>query len=337
MLALSPAIAQPADEKPDFLRQLDKQFRAGDWVLQCDAGIDCRILGVVEALENPSEARPVVIIDRLSKKDAHFQVQIAFIDSYGQVQHARDHDLWRVVARANSAESFAFELTPQNDAGALPVAQEEADGVVDWLRANRVAVLDDGAGRKLRLPRGDLDGLLRRMDALQRPKSDPLSKEQRATWLKPYRFNVVRIKQRGDEDAPDIVQLGCDERPYPRYIDAMQLDAAHVLWIAHCHEGSRMYLQKTGQAPMTFDLRRFEGGVQRDVYAHFDPETSLLTVEISQGQRGDCGDRVRFGWTDQQTFGMIEHRRLRMCRHVPSDLWPVFWTPTSWRYVETAP
>jgi hypothetical protein len=336
-LALTPAVAQPAGEKPDYLRQLDTQYRAGDWVLQCDAGIDCRILGVVGPLENPSEVRPVVIIDRLVKKDAPFQVQIAFIDSYGQVQHARDHDLWRLVARADPAASFTFELTPQNDAGALPVNQEQADGIVSWLRTRRSAVLDDGAGRTLRLPRGDLDGLLRRMDQIQRPKTDPLTKDQRATWLKPYRFNVVRAKRRPAEDAPDAVTLGCGERPYPRYIDALQLDAEHAFWIAHCAEGSRMYLQKSGQAPVPFDLRRFEGGIQRDVYAHFDPDTSLLTVEISQGQRGDCGDRVRFGWTDQQAFGIIEHRRLRMCRHVPADLWPLFWSPTSWRNAGAPP
>jgi hypothetical protein len=337
MFALSSAVAQPADEKPGYLRQLDTQFRAGDWILQCESGMDCRVLGVVEAGNNPHEARPVVLIDRTSKADSGFKVQIAFIDAYGQVQHARDHDLWRVVARANSAESFAFELTPQNDAGALPVSQEEADGVVSWLRTSRTAVLDDGAGRIMRLPRGDLDSLLRRMDAIQRPKTDPLTKEQRSAWLKPYRFTVVRVRPRTAGDAPGQVKLGCDARPYPRIIDAWQLDAAHVFWIAHCQEGSRMYLQTAGQAPIPFDLQRFEGGIQRDVYAHFDPETSLLTVEISHGQRGDCGDRVRFGWTEKQTFGMIEHRRLRMCRHVPADLWPMFWAPTSWRYVEAAP
>jgi hypothetical protein len=299
--------------------------------------MDCRILGVVEMRENTSEIRPVVMIDRRGKANAAFQVQIAFIDAYGQPAKTPDGDQWRVQARAEDAPAFAFDLRAANAVNAHPVAPAFAETLVDWLGERRNAVLDDGIGSRLRMPRGALAKLVQTMDRLQRPKTDPLSAAERSAWLKQYHYKIVHVKRATGAEAPDDVKFGCDERPYPRYIDALQLDPEHVFWIAHCPEGSRMFLQKSGREPIDFDLRRFNGGVQRDVYSDFDPQTSLLTVEISQGQRGDCGQRVRFGWTDQQNFGMIEHRRMTMCRHVPANLWPLFWSPTRWSYVGGPP
>jgi hypothetical protein len=331
------AQAQPADQKPAFLRQLDRQFQNGDWVLQCDSWIACRILGVVAAGQNDAETRPVVIIDRGWKKDAAYRVQLAFIDGYGQTEYADPNATWRVSGRSGREDAFRFELRPANDAKVFGVAPESADGLIHRLRQFAPARLDDGTGPAMRLPRGDLGALLKRMDQLQRPAVDPLSAEQRAVWMKPYRFIVTRGAPTKGADIPADVLRSCNTKAQAQYTDGWRLDSEHLFWIAHCPEGSRMFLHKAGARPVAFDLRRFSGNLQRDVYAQFDPDTSLLTVKLSQDMRGDCGHRVRFGWTTEKAFGMIEHRRLVMCRGVPADFWPPTWTPTSWRYSEPGP
>lgn len=335
--AIGPALAQPANEKPAFLRQLDQQFQNGDWVLQCDSWIACRILGVTMAGRNDAETRPVVIIDRGWKKDSPYRVQLVFIDGYGQTEYADLNAKWRVSGRGGRQDPFKFEIRPTDDGKLFGVASESADGLIDRLRQPARARLDDGTGPAMRLPRGDLGAMLRKMDQLQRPAVDPLSAEQRSVWMKPYRFIVTRGAPAGGADIPNDVLRSCDTQLQAKYTDGWRLDSEHLFWIAHCPEGSRMFLHKTGARPVAFDLRRFSGTLQRDVYAQFDPDTSLLTVKLSQDMRGDCGHRIRFGWTAEQAFGMIEHRRMVLCRGVPADYWPPTWTPTSWRYSEPGP
>jgi hypothetical protein len=336
-MAVIPASAQPAQDKPRHLRLLEQQVRNGDWVLQCDSWIACRIQGVVAAGRNDGETRPVIMIDRGWKKDAVYTVQLVFIDGYGQTEYADLNAKWRVSGRSGRQEPFRFELRPTNDAKLFGVAAESADGLIDRLRQIGRARLDDGTGPAMRLPRGDLGALLTKMDQLQRPKVDPLSAEQRSVWMKPYRFIVSRGEPATGVDIPDDVLRSCETQPLAKHTDGWRLDSEHLFWIAHCPEGSRMFLHKAGARPVAFDLRRFSGTLQRDVYARFDPDTSLLTVKLSQDMRGDCGHRVRFGWTSSQAFGMIEHRRMVLCRGVPADFWPQVWTPTHWRYSEPGP
>lgn len=329
-----PARAQPAAEKPRYVREIERQVREGDWVLQCDSWIACRILGVVKPGTDAAESRPVVMIDRGWKKDAAYRVQIAFIDGYGQILHANPDATWRVGKRGKDQIAFRFDPAEPVDGPANAVPPDSATDIVDRLRGPGNVALDDGAGRRLRLPRGDLAGLLTRMDRLQRPAIDPLTPAERTEWLKQYRYVVRRGQPIEGVEVPKAVALSCDTRASARYVDGWRLDAGHVFWIAHCQEGSRMFLHKTSEQPIAFDMRNFGGGVQRDVYARFDPETSLLTVKLSQDGRGDCGHRVRFGWTGAQGFGMVEHRRMTVCRNVPAEFWPLNWTPTSWRYAD---
>jgi hypothetical protein len=330
--ALSPAFAQPAAEKPRHLQLLEKQYRSGDWILQCDSWVSCRILGIVEARENKAELRPIIMIDRSWQSDARIRIQIAFIDGYGQISDTDQHGRWRMVVGGNPRQPFEFVLSTPNSDRAHPVPPEFVDGLIERLQQPRREPLNRGDRPLMRVPRGDLAGLLRRMDRLQHPSVDPVTPAQRSLWLKQYRYTVMRGQPVAGVAPPDQVVLTCNTRTQARYVDGWRLDPNHLFWIAHCPEGSKMFLHKPPAEPIPFNLSRFGGGLELDVFSRFDPDTSLLTVKLSEKKRGDCGHRVRFGWTTTQNFGMIEHRKLDLCRHVPANFWPLTWSPTSWRY-----
>ncbi len=338
LLAYAPARAQPEAEKPRYLRQLSQQYRAGDWILQCDSWAACHILGVVGTGGNPARLRPVIMIRRGWKRDARFELRIALIDGYGEVQKLVPGQAGTFLARrtTRAPRGIDFALGPTGKEGAFAVTGADPDRLVGVLRRWPDGRLVLGNGPALPLPRGNLDYLLRKMEQLQFPKHDPLSKSQRADWMKEYHYRLVPIA-RTSAGVPDQVNLACETVTHATAVEGWQLDRRNRLWIAQCPEASWLFLQIDGKEPVSFDLKDRQGRVQPRLRAAIDPDSGLLEIRLTHQGRGDCGQFVRFGWTDQASFGMIEHRVLYTCRFVPAQFWPLSWTPSSWKFVTPTP
>lgn len=338
LIGSGPALAQPEAEKPRYLRQLSQQYRAGDWVLQCDSWAACHIIGVVATGRNAARLRPVIMIRRGWKRGDGFEVRIALIDGYGEVQKLVPGQAGRFLARrtTRAPRGIDFALGAAGQDGALPVTGTDLGRLVGILRRWPDGRLVLGDGPALALPRGNLDYLLRKMERLQFPQQDPLSKSQRADWMKEYHYRLLPIT-RARAGVPDEVNLACETVTYATSAEGWQLDPRHRLWIAQCPEASWLFLQVDGKDPVSFDLKDREGRVQPRLRADFDPDSGLLEIRLMHKGRGDCGQFVRFGWTDQASFGMIEHRVLYTCRFVPARFWPLSWTPSSWKFVAATP
>lgn len=332
------ARARPEAEKPRYLRQLSQQYRAGDWVLQCDSWAACHIMGVVATGRKAERLRPVIMIRRGWNRSDGFEVQIALIDGYGEVQSLKPGQAGRFLARqtTRAPRVIDFTLAATGKGQAYPVSGTDVSRLVGVLRRWPDGRLVLGAGPPLPLPRGNLDYLLRKMEQLQFPKRDPLSKSQRADWMKEYHYRLLPITP-ARTGVPDEVNLACDTLTYAPAAEGWQLDQRNRLWIAQCPEASRMFLQVDGKEPVTFNLKDRNGRVQTGLRAYFDPASGLLEVRLSYKDRGDCGQFVRFGWTDQASFGIIEHRVLYTCRFVPARFWPLSWTPSSWKFLPATP
>lgn len=337
-LSWSPANAQPEAEKPHYLRQLSQQYRAGDWVLQCDSWSACHILGAPGMGKDPARIRPVIMIRHGWKRGDGFELRIALIDGYGEVQRLTPGRSGRFMAlgATRGLAPIAFVLGPADKDGAFAVADTDPARLVAALRHWPDGRLMLDGGGKVRLPRGNLDYLLRKMVRLQFPAQDPLSKSERSEWMKEYHYRLVPIAP-ARTGVPEMVELSCDQVTHAPSVEGWQLDRRNRLWIAQCPESSRLFLQVDGKEPVTFDLKDRNGRVQDRLRATYNDRTMLLEIRLSYKGRGDCGQFVRFGWTDQAEFGMIEHRPLSTCRFVPAQFWPLSWTPTSWRFVPATP
>ncbi len=338
LMSSVPALAQPEAERPRYLRELNQQYRAGDWILQCDSWAACHIMGVASTTRADGRLRPVIMIRRGWKRGDSFEMRIALIDGYGEVlKPASGQTGWFLARRTTRApRAIGFTLDRTSREGAFPVTGTDLDRLVGVLRRWPDGWFSLGNGTALPLPRGNLDYLLRKMERLQFPKKDPLSKSQRADWMREYHYRFLPIA-RAQAGVPDEVTLACQTVTYATSAEGWQLDSRHRLWIAQCPEASRLFLQVDQNEPIDFDLKDREGRVQPRLRAHVDQDGNLLEIRLSHRGRGDCGQFIRFGWTDQARFGMIEHRVLNTCRFVPAQFWPMGWTPSSWKFVAATP
>jgi len=337
----APASAQTAEAPPPlpmprYLRQLDRAVDAGDWTLQCNSSQFCQIIGVVRPPRNHIGVRTVVMIERGMGTDEAPRLRLAFLDSLGALAVPPPEASWRLVARGTPRrEALPLGLGPMEPDGAYRASAQAAAAIIAALRRWPGAAVHNGERRIARMPRGDLDRLMRRMDRLQHPGSDPLTPAERAAWLQEYHYTILRSTDPGEAPVPGEVENGCAGRALPNRPFAYRIGPAHRLWIAECPEGNRIFLQPDGEPPILFELRDNSGAVQRHDYAGMTAD-SLLALQLPKGDRIDCGGWVTFGWTGS-AFAMILERRYHRCRVVPYDFWPRVWYPTSWRYADAPP
>lgn len=342
-LAPLPAGAQEAGVMPSYLQDLDKAYSAGDWVLQCDSSRICRIVGVVKQSGRGTDMRAIVTISRGIEKNARYYVRFAFIDDNGFVlpppgETARLYALGRpkmpppLPLHLGAAEGDA--LYPH-----YRVGSEHGWRIVSALQRWPGVVLRNRGTLLSRMPRGDLDQLLRRMDTMQEPLSSKISALQEAEWMQEYNHIVVRARPAPRLPLPADIGQSCAKRDGVTSHEAWEVDRTHRLWIIHCARGAHMFMQEArpGAAgeygtPVPFDIRPRGGGIRVADDAHFLPERSVLQLTLARRGRWDCGARMQYGFTTKGGFGVIEDRRMPLCRGIPPAYWPMAWAPTSWKY-----
>lgn len=335
-LALSPFNSAAATDKPDYLRKLDRPYRSGDWVLQCDSSRICQIIGVVRKSGRKTDVRTIVTLSRGIEENAKFHVRFAFVDNAGVANTAPSPTL-----NLHSIGWFSLDvpapLSLGNAEGELdfPFYHSETEPAVQIVKALQRwpgTMLTDQGKYISRMPQGDLKRLIRKMTKLQHPGPGAMTKAEEAEWMKEYHYRFVRAKSAGDIDTPTNVVQACE---VAADIETWKLDAVHTLWISHCSSGSSLFLQRAGEAALKFDMRDSKGQIQALSSVRFDPDNSMLELGLAKkAGRDDCGRRVQFVFTDQQEFGTLEDRRYDLCRGVPPAYWPLVWTPTSWKFAE---
>lgn len=347
-LALLPASARAAEDMPKYLQDLDRAYRSGDWVLQCDSARVCRILGVVRKSGRGSDTRAVVTISRGIGRQAQYHVRFAFIDDHGFDMPPPDQSV-RLYTRGQPRmlPPVPLQLGAAEGDARYPqyrTNSEQAWRIVSALRHWPRAVLRGSGGAYSNLPMGNLDRLLRRMDRMQRPLAGSLSPAEEARWMKEYHYTVVRSRRPEDLAIPDDVMLACDSYTHVNSHEGWQVGPNHILWIAHCPEGAKIFLGErlTGadgergryRPPVPFHVRDAKGRIRPAHDANFDSERSLLQLMLEKNGRWDCGHRLQLGYLKQGGFGLIEDRRMPMCRGLPSAYWLLAWSPTSWKLAD---
>jgi hypothetical protein len=179
------------------------------------------------------------------------------------------------------------------------------------------------------------------MDDLQQPLGTKLTKAEESQWMQEYHYTVVRAMRTELPTPPDMVLQSCHKQRRPNAFEGWDVDPQHLLWIAHCPDGAKVFMQtrKSGEygPPVQFDVTDSARRKRPVQAASFDGQTSLLQLIIAQDGRSDCGLRLTYGFTNQGGFGVIEDRRLTMCRRIPEAYWLVAWSPTSWKYASPPP
>ncbi len=326
----------PEGKLPAYLRELEAPHNAGDWTLQCDSSRVCRIIGVAPARRSGVGARAVVMIDRGLKDAAPLRLRFAFIDSLGSLGIPAPHEGWRLSARGSLGfpEPLVFGLGSADAQGAYHASPDAAARIIAALQRWPGSEIRDPGRLQLRMPRGHLARLLRRMDRLQHPPSPRLTAAEEAIWMKEYHYVTLR-SQPAEWSMPDDVLLSCDTRTYVNDPQGARIGPKHHLWTADCPEGHKIFLQEGRKDPVIFNLRDSRGRVHLHSYAGLNAQ-SLLEVQIPRKGNDMCGRRLKLGFTGTE-FAMIEDRRYDRCRMVPHEFWPVVWSPTSWKQIEMAP
>ncbi len=347
-LILSSAVLQANEPKPKYLEALDKSYRSGDWILQCDSSRICRIIGVVEKSGDESEMRAIVTISRGIEKNAKHYVRFAFIDDYGFVLPPPDEHA-RLYSRGQPKmpPPILLQLGAAEGDPAYPqyrVPSDQGWRIISAFRRWPGVVLRTRAAFLSHLPKGNLGKLLRKMDELQPALSSVLSADEQSKWMKEYNYIFVRVPPVKGLPTPDDVLLSCDTQTHVNSNEGWQLDQKTILWIAHCPGRARTFLQRRQMDPavamdeygtlIDADVTDTKG-VKRLVHdASFDSAVSILEMTIAKKGRWDCGIRLQYGYTKQGEFGVKEDRRMPICRQIPSAYWPLAWAPTSWRLQE---
>ena len=341
-LAAVPASAAPPPppEMPRFLRQLDRAVNAGDWTLQCNSAQFCQIIGVVTPPRNHIGVRTVVMIERGIGLGEAPRLRLAFLDSLGALAVPPPEDHWRLIPRGRlrGADSLLLGLGPMEPDGAYRASPEAAAAIIAALQRWPGAAVHNGERVIARMPRGNLDRLMRRMDRLQHPGADPLTPEERSAWLQEYHYTILPpgAAEAVEGLAPDAVEAACPGRALANRPFLFRIGPAHRLWIAECPEGNRIFLHPDSGAPILFEMRDLAGTIRPHDYAGIEGDGLRALQMPGKGARIDCGRWVRFGWTGS-AFAMILDRRYDRCRGVPYDFWPRVWYPTSWRHADAPP
>lgn len=335
---VAPARAEAPAEMPRYLRQLSRAVDAGDWTLQCNSAQLCQIIGVVTPPRDHIGVRTVVMIARGPAPGAAPRLRMAFLDSSGALAVPPPEDHWRLIPRGRLRGTAALPLGlgPMEADGAYRASPEAAAALIAALRRWPGAAVHDGERIIARMPRGNLERLMGRMDRLQHPGADPLSPAERAQWLQEYHYVTLRSAIEDNAGAaPDPVEDACSARALPNRPSVHRIGPNHRLWIAWCPEGSQIFLQPDGGEATHFEVRDTNGVTQRHDYAGMDGD-SLLELQLPKGDRIDCGRWLKFGWSGER-FEMILEARYARCRMVPYEFWPRVWYPTSWRYADATP
>lgn len=337
ILLVASAPAKSAEQMPDYLKDLDRPYNAGDWTLQCNSSQLCQIIGVVKIPHDHAAIRAVVMIKRGIAKDAKPSLRIAFVDSIGRIDASLPVTNWRLYSRGlpKMPPPIRLELGEIEADGAYTVTPDIAAKIISALKRWPGAVVQDRGRNIAKMPRGDLARLFRKMDRLQHPKKPRMTAQETAQWLKEYHYVILRALP-FEGSVPDSVLLSCDTRTYVDMPFGVRVAPDQVLFTADCPEGSKIFLQKAGQEPVKFDVSYSDGKIYPHGYAGFNTETSLLEIQIPKNGNLECGRWLKIGFTGSK-FAMIEDRRYDRCRAVPYDLWPKVWYPTSWKYADTPP
>lgn len=335
---LAAAATQPAEKRePDYLKDLDRPYHAGDWTLQCNGSLFCQIIGVAKVPKNNVGVRVVVMINRGIPKDAKPVVRMAFIDSMGSLAVPPPIDGWRLYARGLPKMPPPIKLAlgePQTN-GAYRASPEVAARIVSALRRWPGSSVRNRGQKIATMPSGDLDRLFRKMDRLQHPKRPRMTDTEKAEWLKEYHYTILRSSPADETPVPDLVLLSCDTRTHVNRPRGDRIGPKHILWSADCPEGTKIFVQQRLEEPRIFNVRDNAGKVWMHSYAGLD-ENSLLEIHIPGKANEICGRRLKLGFNGE-VFDMIEDRRYSRCRAVPADFWPVMWAPTSWKYADPPP
>lgn len=348
---LGPAVAQAAPPKPKYLNNLDRDYRSGDWVLQCASSQICRIVGVVKRSGKDSQTRAVVMISRGIEKNARYYVRWAFIDDNGFVVPPPDEAV-RLFAkgRPRMPPPVPLRLGAPEGSPAHPLYRTHSDHgwrIVAALRSWPAAVLRNRGKLISEMPQGNLGRLLQIMDDLQQPVSSKLTKTEENQWMKEYHYTVVPARRTSVSAVPGLVLQSCKNWRLLNAVEGWEVDPTHLLWIAHCPDRARTFMQTRRNAngtvpgeygaPVEFNVTDTRGRKRPVHAASFDSEASLLQLTIAQDGRWDCGLQLTYGFTNQGGFGVIEDRRMPLCRSIPEAYWLVAWAPTSWKYASPPP
>lgn len=321
---------------PQYLRELDAPYHEGDWTLQCNGSRFCQIIGVSEASKDDVDVRAVVMINRGIARNARPIVRMAFIDHKGSKLAPPTNNDWQLRLHGLERVSTAIRLLlgdPQAN-GAYRATPEVAAQMVGALSDWPVTSIQDGDKRVASMPSGDLGRLLRKMEVLQHPPSPRMTEVQEKEWLKEYQYTILRSSVVDASTAPESVLRSCDARNQVNAPFGARIGPKHFIWIVDCTDGAKVFLQKEGELPVLSNVR--ENATSRShSYAMLDTN-SLLNIHLPAQDNARCGQRLKMGFSGE-AFDLIEYRGLTRCRDVPPEFWPILWSPTSWKYVESLP
>lgn len=334
-LTLQPAQAAVRPALPKSVLYAEKPHRSGDWILQCDSSRSCRIIGVVRKSGSDADARAIVMIERGRSKGTMAAVTFAFIDDDGFASAVRPADGWRLYARGvkRTPTPLRLDLSAEADERLFGTGVRQSHDVVEALLRWPASVIRERGKLVSRMPKGNLRRLFGIMDRIQHPKK-PLSAEEQAIWMREYHFAVVRAKAADNIAAPESIALACDTQTYNNGQEAWRLDKGYLLWIVKCPEGAKLFTQAEGKEPQPSLLTDDKGKDRPAHNAVFDPANSTVELSLAKKGRSDCGRRLRFGYTRNQGFGMIEDRQMPYCRGIPAEYWPAVWSPNSWKLID---
>jgi hypothetical protein len=337
LILLAAVPAKSAPPEPDYLRDLDRPYHAGDWTLQCNGSRFCQIIGVVKIPRDETAIRAIIMINRGRAKDATPSLRIAFVDPMGAIDASRPVKDARLYARGlpKMPPPIRLELGRIETDGAYSASADVAAKIIHALQKWPGSVVHNRGRKIATMPKGNLARLFRKMDRLQHPIKPRMTPQETAQWLKEYHYVIFKSAPY-EGSIPESVLLSCDTRTYVNRPFAVRVAPDKILYTAECPEGTKVFLQNAGEEPIVFEVTDSERKIQRHGYAGYNTDTSLLEIQLPKNGNEGCGIWMKVGHTGRE-FAMIEDRRYDRCRAVPYAFWPKLWYPTSWKYADIPP
>lgn len=334
--ALSPALffllapctlAQAKSLHPDYLLLRGEVQQYGDWLVACDNGGDCTMLGFPRPAQ--AEECDYAVVDmaiRISLTGPPGSDPVVELEPFGRQaapaepgRSSRPFVLNVDYDRAETAQPHGFSRHA--------LSAPEAAGAIEHLAQGKALLgrsASDGKVR-VRFPGNDF---ARAYQALQRRRQDLLAQSRQETLLRRIPAKPLIVSGY----APILSSNRCGKVP-GRNFERFQFADGAELWVYECADGQTTrsaHLAMAGRGgtqavPLRLPDQR-EGPVDatgKGLFVGdfaFDFDFGILRLYQLDQARSDCGTFRAWGYT-AQGWVLLERREMPLCRGLDPDRW----------------
>lgn len=313
--------------------------RSGDWLLVCDNRRSCTILGAVRPEQELMRgyARVIFRFTRENEGGAPLLLQTHIVNETGG-PHPRSSTTIAHLSLSDEPMGLSASLPPvdhavSNGEGVEGFTAENSAHVALIIVRDRPIYLREGMGAFAAMPRGDFEGLMRRMDdaqpAVPRPRVEtPPVRQERFLY---EIFPSEEVSRPIEHPVFMRTCLGTRRQASAYKVDHLAVEGT-LLVLLQCGGSDHLFTwyPAGGAPPVPMRLRRRISPRDSVMSGRFNADAGVLTITDHPPGRTDCGAQHDWGWVAGEGMVLLTTRIMPDCRGVRPALWPVQFMQLGW-------